>query len=107
MNVAADSNGIYVAVVWDKPNRICNTGIIVAKENSDNIVDKILKNRLATTCQRYGGTKRFKSDRIFMQLDNFKAIVYRLKVGIGDYSRGRIRESVDQKQIDHFQDPFV
>ena len=66
LTVTAVSKGIWVAIASDKPKRICRTGIIVAKEKSDNIVDSTLKNRLAATCQRYGGTKRLSSERIFM-----------------------------------------
>jgi hypothetical protein len=40
--------------------------MIVANEKSDNIVDRILKNKFAATCQRYGGTKRLRRERIFM-----------------------------------------
>jgi hypothetical protein len=64
--VAASDNGIYTVSTCDKPNRICNTGMIVANEKSDKIVDTMLKKRFAATCQRYGGTKRFKSERIFI-----------------------------------------
>ena len=62
--VAAASNDIYVAVASDKPNSICKTGIIVANEKSDNIVERILKKRFNITCHLYGGTKRFKREAL-------------------------------------------
>jgi hypothetical protein len=40
--VAASDNGIYTVSTCDKPNRICNTGMIVANEKSDKIVDTML-----------------------------------------------------------------
>jgi RNase P protein component len=64
--VASSVNGIYVVLTSDSPNNICNTGIIVAKEKSDNTVERILKKRLAITCHRYGGKKRRKREIIFI-----------------------------------------
>ena len=64
--VVASDHGIYTALTFDKPNRICSTGMIVANEKSDNIVDSTLKKRFAATCQRYGGMKRRRRDCIFI-----------------------------------------
>jgi hypothetical protein len=63
-----------VALTFDKPNSICNTGIIVANEKSDNTVERILKNRLALTCHRYGGKKRRRSEIIFIPFNIYPAM---------------------------------
>jgi hypothetical protein len=66
--VEASAKDICTTVTSDNPKSICKTGIIVAKENSDNMVDKTLKNKFNATCPRYGGMNLRRSDMIFMFL---------------------------------------
>jgi hypothetical protein len=55
---------MYSSSAVEIPNNSCNTGIRVAKENNDSIVDMTLKNTFNITYPLYGGTNLRSIDKI-------------------------------------------
>ena len=51
------------------PNNNCKTGIIVANENKDNIVDNTLNNIFNATYHLYGGKNLRRTENIINELD--------------------------------------